>query len=146
MDKAKLASIIDSLLAETKTAVLSTVTQEGVPQIRWMTPTLLPSRPGSLFCLTSSNSLKALSIRNSNWISWMVQNRALTTIVNLQCRAFVINDPTIQQEVIDEIGRYIRVLWHLNTDPADLCVIESVIVHATYFLPMEGKKEFIDFE
>lgn len=145
MDKKLLMSTIDRLLEEAKTAVMGTVDTEGQPQIRWMTPGILRERPYSLFCVTSPTSYKALSIDDPSPTTWMIQNKALTEIVNVQGNVYKVNNPSLKAEVIEHVIRNLVVYWKINETPTDFQVLETVITSGAYFKPMDNIREQVTF-
>ena len=145
MDQKQLMSRVDELLAETKTAVLGSCTEQG-PRMRWMTPGIIKARPGSLFCVTAQSSFKAMQIKNPSNASWMVQNKALTEVINLEGEIYVVSDPGLKNEVLEVIGRDLVVCWKINKDPADLVVLETVVTRGSYFRPMDNVREFVNFK
>lgn len=145
MDQKELMSKVDELLAQTKTAVLSTCTEQG-PRLRWMTPGIIKARPGSIFCVTATSSFKAMHIQNPSNAAWMVQNKALTEVVNLDGEIYVVDDPRLKSEVMEVLGRDLVVCWKINETPADLVVLETVVTRGSYFRPMDNVREFINFK
>lgn len=145
MDQKQLMSRVDELLSVTKTAVLSTCAEEG-PRSRWMTPGIIRARPHSIFCVTAPSSFKVMHIKNPSSASWMVQNKALTEVINLEGEIYVVDDPGLKKEVMEVIGRDLVVCWKINDVPADLVVLETVIRRGSYFRPMDNVREFVDFK
>ena len=48
MDKSDVMKIAGDLLSDGKTAVLSTVTPDNEPRMRWMSPVILNGRPDAI--------------------------------------------------------------------------------------------------
>lgn len=146
MNQKELFSKIQQLLDDAKTAVLSTVDEDGAPHMRWMTPGILRSRPGVIFAVTSPEFSKVRQMTANPEVEWMFQNRALTEMVNLQGRMNVLDNPSIKAEVIQAVGKRLTVFWRAAQENTDFLVLETVPSSATYKAPMRGIKEIVTFE
>lgn len=144
MNQQQLMSRVDELLAETKTGVLSTCAEQ-VPSMRWMTPGIVKGRPDSLFCVTSSTSFKAMHIQNPSNAAWMIQNKALTEVINLDGAIYIVDDPGLKNEVLETIGRDLLVCWKINNNPSELVVLETIILRGSLFRPMDNVREQVEF-
>lgn len=146
MDQTEFMSRIDRLLEQTKTAVMTTIDADGQPRARWMTPGILHSRPYSLFCITTPESYKTLDIKNPSPVSWMVQNKSLTEIANCQGDLYLVDDPSLKQEVLELVAKHLVVYWKMNEAPNDFMVLETVLRSGSVFEPMENRREMVTFE
>ena len=146
MDQTALMSTIDKLLEQTKTGVMTTMDAEGLPRMRWMTPTIIRDRPFSLFCITTPESFKTLNIQNPSPVSWMVQNKNLTEVVNCQGSLYLANDPYIKSAVLEHVAKDLVVYWKAHPEETDFVVLETVFTSGSYFEPMTNKREFVTFE
>ena len=75
---------ISSILEDAKTGVLATVDTSGRPHMRWMTPTLVQGRPGTIFAVTSPQFEKVVHLASHSDAEWMLQTRTLDEIVNIK--------------------------------------------------------------
>ena len=146
MKQSEVLSLVDSMIEESRTAILTTVDSKGRPHNRWMTPTLLRERPGAIYAVTSPKFAKYTQIENNGRAQWMFQRKSLIEIINVDGEIWAIRDPSLKSEVIQAIGPYLRVFWNLNLDERELVVLETVIEEATYFKPMKGLKEKVFFQ
>lgn len=145
MNEVEFTSILDTIIEDAKTAVLATVDKEGRPHVRWMTPTLLPDRPGAIYAVTSPDFQKAAHLEVNPQVSWMFQTRLLSRIAHVSGPINVIDNSAMKTEVLEHIGRRLNVFWRVNKDPSKLVVLETVIETAEYSEPMKNKYERIAF-
>lgn len=145
MDRKNFSVLLGSIIEEAKTAVLATVDKDGQPHMRWMTPTLLPDRPGAIYAVTSPDFAKIAHLSENPKVQWMFQTRLLNRIAHAEGLVNVIDNSAMKGEVIQGIGRRLNVFWRVNTDPSKLVVLETVIENAHYFEPMRGVQEDISF-
>ena len=146
MNQTMLMSKIDRLLDNASTAVMATADMEGRPHMRWMTPGVLRNRPYSLFCVTSPTSYKTLAVKNPSPVSWMIQNKQLTEIVNCQGDLYMVEDPSIEAEVLEHVSKKLVVFWKVNEMPSEFVVLETVLTEGSYFRPMDNVREFTTFQ
>lgn len=145
MTQEEIMTEIDVIIDESKTAILASTTREGLPRMRWMTPTLLKDRKKSIFAVTSPSFAKVNEVNGKPDVEWMFQTANLSTIITVQGIATVIENASLKAEILEAIGRRLTAFWKLNEDSRNLIVIETVINRATYFLPMKGLKRTIAF-
>lgn len=144
MDKREVLDQFESLLAESKVAVLATVNSEGGPAMRWVTPVLIPGRPGFIYALTSPGFRKVSHIRANPLVEWMVQTSNLNKIVTVKGKAEVLDNPSIKSEVLEAIGPRLQVFWRVNPE-TEFVVLETEILSITYFPAMQKNKVTVDF-
>lgn len=144
MDKQSFAALINSIVEDAKTAVLSTVDETGAPHMRWMTPTLLKDRPGAIYAVTSPEFRKVKHLAENPHAQWMFQSKLLDKVVTVSGRVNVIDNSAMKAEVLEGIGRRLTVFWRVNTDATQLVVLETVMEHGFYFEPMSGVREIIE--
>jgi uncharacterized pyridoxamine 5'-phosphate oxidase family protein len=53
--------------------------------------------------------------------------------------------PIIKSEVMEHLAKRLTVFWKVNTEKTDFIVLETIIKEATYFQPMKGHKETVQF-
>jgi pyridoxamine 5'-phosphate oxidase len=146
MDKATVMHKLALLIEDSKTGILATASQSGLPHLRWMTPAILKDRPYNIFCVACPDSQKADDLNDNPDVQWMIQNRVLTEIVTLSGKVNIIDNPAIKSEVIEAIGHRLEVFWKANCDKRLFVVLETVIEEAVYFKPMQGLRETVRFE
>lgn len=143
----QLMMIVDEILNSAKAAVLATIDENGDPCIRWMTPAVLKGRPGTLFTITAPGQDKVCQIKENSRVEWMIQSPSLAKVINLKGKVNVLRNPAIKSEVMENIGDRLTVFWRVNPSQlTDYVVLETVIEEGTYYLPMKGKKETVDFK
>lgn len=146
MNKAAFTSLLAAIIEDAKTAVMATVDKEGHPHLRWMTPTLLSSRPGAIYAVTSPDFKKVEHLSKNPQASWIFQTKMLSRVVNISGPVNIVDNSAMKAEVLEGIGRRLNVFWRVNTDPSKLVVLETVIEVAEYFEPMKNVRERIDFK
>ncbi len=132
------------ILEDAKAGILATIDTSGRPHMRWMTPTLLQERPGTLFAVTSPQFTKVLHLASHPEAEWMLQTRSLDQIVNIKCKINIVDNPSLKAEVMEAVGRKLSVFWKVNKE-TDFIVLETILEEATYFCPMKGIKEVVAF-
>ncbi len=144
MEYAKVQRMVFELIDESRVGILTTVDAEGYPRARWMTPAALTRLSGDLYAVTPRKSPKVAQIAANPRVAWTFQTKSLDRIASVQGQARVFEDPGLVAEVIEEIGRYLTVLWRVNPLPGELVVIETMIEKASVFLPR--RREFFEAE
>ncbi len=145
MDIHGIMSRIAEILEDSKAGVLATVDADGRPHMRWMTPTMLQGRPGTIFAVTSPQFAKAIHLAAHPEAEWILQTRALDKIVNIKCRINIIDNPSIKAELLEAVGKKLTVFWKVNKE-MDFIVLETVMEEAVYQSPMKGIKEVVRFD
>jgi len=145
MDQQELMYKVEQLLEDSKTGVLATLSQDGTPCMRWMTPTVLKGRTNALFAITSPDFGKVMQLTLHPDVEWMIQTRSLNQVVTLRGKINVLDNPSIKAEVMESLAKRLTVFWKVNTEKTDFIVLETVISEATYFQPMKGQREIIRF-
>lgn len=145
MDQNAVMQKAADILAEARTGILTTVDADGKPHARWMTPTLLNGRTRALYAVTSPHSAKAAHLAASPTAEWLLQTPALTEVLTVTGRVNVIDNPALKAEVIEAVGERLRVFWKVNPQQVDIVVLETVIESASFFLPMKGTRQVIEF-
>ena len=146
MNKTAFISLLGAIIDEAKTAVMATVDEEGRPHMRWMTPTLIPGRPGAIYALTSPEFEKVKHLAGNPHAGWIFQTRLLNRVANVSGPVNVIDNSAMKAEVLERIGRRLNVFWRVNEDPSSFVVLETVIEEAEYFEPMKNVHERISFK
>ena len=145
MDQKGFSALVERIIDEAKAALLATVDADGRPHVRWMTPAVLPGRPGAIYAVTSPEFRKSRHLAANPKAQWIFQTKLLDRIATVNGLVNVVDNSAMKAEVLEGIGRRLTVFWKVNTDPSKLVVLETVIESASYFEPMRGKRELIDF-
>ena len=146
MDRKSFTAVLASIIDDAKTAVLATVDEDGHPNMRWMTPTLLKDRPGAIYAVTSPDFRKVGHVAQNENVQWMFQTKMLDRVATVSGVINVIDNSAMKAEVLEGLGRRLTVFWRINTDATKLVVLEMVMQHAFYFEPMKNAREIISFE
>jgi len=145
MEKCALLNDLESIIDEVKTAVLATVDEEGRPWMRWVSPVILRGRTGAIYMITSKKSAKVQHLKKNPRVQWSVQTRALDRIITVDGSVNIIDNPSIRAEVLEVVSPRLRPFWKINMDERDLLVLETIIEKASYYVPMKGIKEEVEF-
>jgi pyridoxamine 5'-phosphate oxidase len=141
----ELMNKVDFLLSLSKAALLSTIDLDGFPHSRWMTPRTLKGRLGAFYCLTASESQKIKHIQNNPHVSWMIQTKTLTEIVQLHGKVNILNQPSIKNELLENLGDQLSMVWRVNPNRTDFVVLETILSRGVYCCPMKGLQEIVTF-
>ena len=145
MTKRDIMAEIGKILDDAKTGLLATVDIEGKPHMRWLTPAVLRGRVGALYNVTAPNSVKLEQLRANPYVQWMIQSRALDRIITVNGKINIVENPSIRNEVLEAVGDRLRVFWKIHESEWEICVLETIIEKATYYLPMKNRKETVEF-
>lgn len=145
MNQQELMNKLTVILEDSKAGILSTTDYEGKTHLRWMTPTLMLSRKGVIFSVTSLNSKKVGQILHNPNVAWIVQSRSLDQIVTLHGKINILDNPSIKAEVLESVGDRLTVFWKINEDLNDFVVLETVIEEAEYYQPIKMAVQNVKF-
>lgn len=145
MKKKEILAKISEIIDDEKTALLATVSLEGTPSVRWVTPAVLRGRTGAIYMVTGPRSNKVKHVRKNPDVQWSFQTRALDTIITVEGKVNVVDNPSIRSEVLEVVGPRLRAFWQISMDERDLLVLETIVEKAILYRPMKGKKEAITF-
>ena len=145
MTKRDIMAAIGKILDDAKTGLLAPVDNEGKPHMRWLTPAVLRGRVGALYNVTAPNSVKLEQLRANPYVQWMIQSRALDRIITVNGKINIVENPSIRNEVLEAVGDRLRVFWKIHESEWEICVLETIIEKATYYLPMKNRKETVEF-
>jgi general stress protein 26 len=146
MTRKEIISKIDELLDNSNCAVLSTVSSDKKPCLRWMCPTIFPEIDQMIYAITSPDFHKIDDLKKDPFASWMFQTKELNEIINVSGKINIIDNPSLKSMVIEKICGKLHAFWKLKKESSDYIVLETIIENAVYFNTMKGEKEFIDFE
>jgi general stress protein 26 len=146
MNQSELLLLLDSLLIESKSALMTTVSAERRPLSRWMTIRTMRNRPGFLYCVCRKSAKKVAHVVANPYVSFLVQDKALTEILTVAGTASIIDSPTLIAEFLETAGKDIFVIWQQSPPPrtSDLTIIETKIEDINHFQPMTG--ESLDYK
>ncbi|WP_319562470.1 pyridoxamine 5'-phosphate oxidase family protein [Marispirochaeta sp.] len=145
MTKSAFMQELENMLDIAKTAILATVSGDGIPAMRWMTPTVIRGRSGALYAVTSRTFAKSEHLTKNANVQWMIQSKSLDKIVTVTGKVNVIENSAMKAEVLEAIGPRLPVFWRVNPDPANLVVLETILTEGTVFTPMKGSKDTAKF-
>ncbi len=146
MTQKEIMDSVASILQSVRAAVLATVDQSGRPRTRWMMPALLPGHDGAIYAVTSPHFSKVHDLQLHPQAEWMVQTLSLNQVVNLRGRITIVDTPSLKARIMEAIGNRLHAYWKLSSEETDFLILETVIMEATYYLPMKGTKETITFD
>ena len=141
MKEKEILQITAELLEEAKCALLATVSKDGVPKMRWMTPLFLRDGDREFYCITSPESEKIKHLQGNNNTNWQIQKRDLTEIINIKGKTEIIDNPSLKSQIIEKIGKRLHAFWKQKDDSTDFLVLMTSIDEIEYFTSMKGKKE-----
>lgn len=145
MTKNTFLTELEIILDEARIGTLTTVDTEGYPRQRWMTPTILKDRGGTLYALTARHFEKVRHIENNPKVEWNIQTRLLDKIVTLRGQVNLIDNSMLKTEVLEAIGPRLHVFWRINTDPSSMIILETIIESGSIFYPLKGIRQKADF-
>lgn len=145
MTKREIILKIEELLADAGCGVLATVSDEGSPRIRWMTPTIIQEDANLIYAVSSMEFKKARDLERNANASWMFQKKDLREVVNITGKINMIDNPSLKSRIIEKIGNKLHVFWKINEDPSNFIVLETVISEAVYFDPVKNITEKVVF-
>ncbi|MBN1983401.1 MAG: pyridoxamine 5'-phosphate oxidase family protein [Chitinivibrionales bacterium] len=145
MTEQQILERVERMLAETKSAILATVDSSGFPRMRWMSPVFLPNETKTLYGLTAPQFQKTLDIHNHPGVEWMFQTKDLSEIITIKGKMNIIDNPALENQILEHIGRRLHIFWLLAQPVTDCVVLETVIEEARYFKPIKGEKNTIFF-
>lgn len=145
MNKQEVMQQIETLLDESKAAVLATVSADGKPHMRWMTPFVLSRWPNVVFAITSPTFPKILDLGEGNQVEWLVQSKSLDRIINIRGAINVQENPSLKAQIMEALGHRFAMFWKVNDGSTDFVVLETVVDEVSLFTPMKGVREHVDF-
>lgn len=145
MDSRELLDRLESILDEARTGVLVTVDAQSRPHARWMTPALLPGRPGCLYAVSVPGSDKLDHLAANPAVTWLIQTRALDQIVELSGTAHVVDNPSLRNDILETVGKRLFLFWKTHENARSFVVIETHLEEASWYLPMQKRTEMVRF-
>ena len=136
---------IGAIIEAHGTGLLATVDQDGDPHLRWLTPDPAAGEAGGHLCHHRAALRQGGAGARAPADRMDVPDPALDEIVSVRGSINVVENPSLRAEVLEVLGPRLRTFWKLAHDARDLVVLETVVEEATHFLPMEGRKEVVQF-
>ena len=140
MTKDELLQKFRQVLDESPQALLATVTAEGYPAMRYMTPAMVKGRDTALYAVTAASFPKVKDLATNPLVSWMLTSPKTREIFSFRGKITLIEDPRFKSELLEEIGRGLETFWRLNDDSSDLVCLETRLVSGEYFNPKTAEK------
>ena len=145
MNQHEMMGKIERLVDDAKVAVLATVDSDGRPHVRWMTPAVIPGRPGAVFAVTAPDFAKVHQLEANPNVEWLFQSRALDEVVNLRGRINVVDNPSLRSEVLEAVGHRLAIFWRA-CQGEDCVVLETVAEEAVYQRTAMHVREVVAFQ
>jgi len=140
MTREELLRKFRQVLDENPQAVLATVTEDGYPAMRYMTPAMVKGNDGALYAVTAASFPKVKDLAAHPRVSWMLTSAKTREIFSFRGTIRLVEDPRFKSELLEEIGRGLETFWRLNSDPSDLVCLETVLESGEYFNPKTAEK------
>ena len=140
MTKQELLKRFRQVLEESPQALLATVTDEGYPAMRYMTPAMVRGNDEALYAVTAASFPKVKDLTTNPLVSWMLTSPKTREIYSFRGKITLVEDPRFKSELLEEIGQGLETFWRLNDDPSDLVCLETRLVSGEYFNPKTAEK------
>jgi len=140
MTKEELMKKFRLVLDETPQALLATVTAEGFPAMRYMSPAMVTGNDRCLYAITAAHFPKVADLALHPLVSWMLTSPKTREIYSFRGKIALVEDPRFKSELLEEIGQGLEMFWRLNDDPSDLVCLETTLLSAEYFNPKTAEK------
>lgn len=140
MNKDDLLHKFQQALEDSPMALLATVTADGFPAMRYMTPATIRGRSGYLYAITAAAFPKVNDLTKNPQVSWLLTSPKTREIFSFRGRIALVEDPRFKSELLEELGRGLETFWKLNDDPSDLIVLETQLLSGEYFNPKTAEK------
>ena len=145
MDQQKFISKLAEIIDASNAGILSTRDENGITHIRWMTPILIRGRKGVIYAVTPQNSRKVQHILHNPDVTWMIQTRSLSQVINIYGKTNVIENPSLKTELLETVGDRLTMFWKINEEIDEFVVLETVIEKASNYEPLKGSSYTIQF-
>jgi general stress protein 26 len=146
MTKNKIIEIIQYCIENSRAAVLATISLDGNPDMRWVTPGCLRERPEAVYLVSESHFNKVKQLSENPAATMMFQTITLNQVVTIFGKVNVVITPSILAETLECIGKHLNAFWNLKGGKRDLVVLEFIIENAHYYNPLSGTHESVPFE
>lgn len=145
MDKKEFLDKFSQLVEDSHVGILATVTGEGFPSMRYMTPILINGRPDAIYAVTSSTFQKVNDLNRSPKVSWLFTNNKTREIFSFRGHLNIIDAPRFKSEILEELGQSLETFWKLAEDPSELVCLETTLISGEYFNPKSAEKFQVKF-
>ena len=145
MTREKIFDLIESVIDDTRAAVLVTVDKDCVPHARWVSPGCLRERTGAIFMVSRSGSSKVEQLSVNPSSEMLFQSRTLDKILHVSGKINLLYNPSIRSEVLECIGGHLHQFWKIDQPESELVVLEFIIEKVVLYTPMDGLKEVVGF-
>lgn len=146
MNQYQLMTHLEAIIDTARSAALAYTDLNNTSQMRWMTPTILMDDPRAIYAVTRPGSPKVKALESHPDVEWMFQTLNLGEIINLHGTLAVIDNPSLNSEVMQKLATRLNVLWKVDTQNTDFVVLETIITKAVYYLPMKAHWETLIFD
>jgi len=140
MTKEELVKKFRLILEDSPQALLATVTADGFPAMRYMTPAMVKGRDDCLYAVTAASFPKVKDLTLNPQVAWMLTSPKTREIYSFRGKITLVEDPRFKSELLEEIGRGLETFWRLNDDPSDLVCLETRLISGEYFNPKTAEK------
>jgi pyridoxamine 5'-phosphate oxidase len=140
MKIAQLMNELQQILEDVRTGIMSTVDDRGHPHSRWLTPVVLRDRPGVIYAVSVPDSEKIVHIRKNPNVAWLIQEKTLNTVIHVQGRVNVVDNPSLKVEILEALGPKLFMFWSTRADAGEFLVLETIIENAYVYYPMKDQK------
>jgi len=140
MTKQELLKRFRQVLEESPQAVLATMTDEGYPAMRYMTPAMVQGNDEALYAVTAASFPKVRDLATRSQVSWMLTSPKTREIFSFRGKIRLVEDPRFKSELLEQIGQGLETFWRLNDDPSDFVCLETRLVSGEYFNPKTAEK------
>ena len=145
MTKEELLAKFRLVLDESPQALLATVTADGFPSMRHMTPAMTKGNDGCLYAITAGSFPKVQDLVQHPQVSWLLTSPKTREIYSFRGRIALVEAPQFKAELLEEIGQGLENFWRLNPDSSDLVCLETRLLSGEYFNPKTAEKVQITF-
>lgn len=140
MNQHQFLTEVQKILDDSRIAVLATIEPDGYPHMRWMVPAFVKERESAIYAITSKNLPKKMDLENNPKVEWMFQTKNMDRIVNIQGKINIVENPSLESEVMEALEKDLRTFWKLEISPHDMVVLETVMEKAIIYYPIKGEK------
>ncbi len=146
MDQREFINKIDQILDNAKTGILTTVDARGKPHSRWMTPVVLKSVGPVVFAFSIPGAKKIGHIQKNPAVEWIIQTKDLREIVNISGTAEIVDNPSVKTDLLEVLGPRLSMFYKVNENSQEWVILETKIESGTYFRPVAGIRETVEFK
>src|SRR5271165_6796669 len=101
MTKEELLKKFRQVLEESPQALLATVTDDGYPAMRYMTPAMVKGNDEALYSVTAASFPKVKDLASHSLVSWMLTSPKTKEIFSFRGKITLIEDPRFKSELLE---------------------------------------------